>query len=97
MAHSFGQDYQIIVVGGGIAGLATGRSPRVREAMLPDQLEAWIAQRATAPQCLSPDEIAALQRLRTRGPPADAAQSLKARTGEADRQQRPIARFRLTR
>jgi 2-polyprenyl-6-methoxyphenol hydroxylase-like FAD-dependent oxidoreductase len=26
MAHSFGQDYQIIVVGGGIAGLATALS-----------------------------------------------------------------------
>jgi hypothetical protein len=34
--------------------------------MLKDQLEAWIEQRATAPLGLSPEEIAALQRLRVR-------------------------------
>jgi hypothetical protein len=36
--------------------------------MLRDQIEARIEQRATAPQGLSPEEIAALQRLRARGP-----------------------------
>jgi hypothetical protein len=36
----------------------------LREAMLRDHLEAWIEQRAMAPQGLSPAELAALQRLR---------------------------------
>ncbi len=39
----------------------------LREAMLREQLEAWNEQRATAPQGLPPEEIAALQRLRARG------------------------------
>jgi hypothetical protein len=40
----------------------------LREAMLRDQLEAWIEQRATTPAGLSPEEIAAVQRLRAREP-----------------------------
>jgi hypothetical protein len=39
----------------------------LREAMLRDQLDAWIEQRATAPAGLSPTELAALQRLRAVG------------------------------
>jgi hypothetical protein len=39
----------------------------LHEAMLRDQLEAWIEQRAAAPAGLSPAELAALQRLRDRG------------------------------
>jgi hypothetical protein len=39
----------------------------LREAMLKEQLEAWIEQRATVPVGLSPAELAALQRLRARG------------------------------
>jgi hypothetical protein len=39
----------------------------LREAMLRDQLEAWIEHRAAAPQGLSPAELAALQRLRAVG------------------------------
>jgi hypothetical protein len=40
----------------------------LREAMRRDHLEAWIEHRATAPAGLSPAELAALQRLRARGP-----------------------------
>jgi hypothetical protein len=40
----------------------------LREAMLRDQLQTWIEHRATAPTGLSPAELAALQRLRSRGP-----------------------------
>jgi hypothetical protein len=36
----------------------------LREAMLKEQLEDWIEEPSTAPAGLSPDEIAALQRLR---------------------------------
>jgi hypothetical protein len=39
----------------------------LREAMLRDQLEDWIEQRAADPAGLSPTELAALQRLRARG------------------------------
>jgi hypothetical protein len=40
----------------------------LREVMLRDQLEAWIEHRAAAPAGLSPAELAALHRLRARGP-----------------------------